>query len=209
MTNRPKEHKRRANEDPRPKFVKTHLTFLPFSQTAAAVIWEFFPKYRRRLPPALFCHWGFSALINGSNFTILWYLGLTRWNSGSSTNYSHLLEQSYSLHIFSYHAHEKGHMQFNFKGDKTHNTTHAIEHKQKLNPTNTYLLEWEKSVIATFLKQKVRSPIVTKIIRWQNSCNTDIWKTFFSRLLSLSDGYVGYKSLISNVIGSCFVRRCH
>ena len=69
-------------------------------------------------------------LINGSNFTILWYLGLTRWNSGSSTNYFHLLEQSYSLHIFSYHAHEKGHMQFNFKGDKTHNTTHAIEHKQ-------------------------------------------------------------------------------
>ena len=60
MTNRPKEHKRRANEDPRPKFVKTHLTFLPFSQTAAAVIWEFFPKYRCRLPPALFCHWGFS-----------------------------------------------------------------------------------------------------------------------------------------------------
>ena len=128
MTNRPKEHKRCANEDPPPKFVKTHLTFLPFSQTAAAVIWEFFSKYRRRLPPALFCHWGFSALINGSNFTILWYFGLTRWNSGSSTNNSHLLEQSYFLHIFSYHAHEKDHMQFDFKGDKTHNTTHAIEH---------------------------------------------------------------------------------
>ena len=44
MTNRSKEHKRCANEDPRPKFVKTHLTFLPFSQTAAAVIWEFSPN---------------------------------------------------------------------------------------------------------------------------------------------------------------------